>query len=178
VIDAFDLCADTPAGEEVDDDGCSASQLDDDADGVSNARDVCPDTPLGEVVDDVGCGPSQKDEDGDGVSDADDLCPGTPQGEEVDEDGCSPSQYDADDDGVPDGRDDCPGTAAGVAVDEGGCPFGPQKMPPMPRGSSSDDGSDGSGLCGAASAPGLALMLAGLALMHPACSIRRRRGLR
>jgi hypothetical protein len=59
VSDALDLCPDTPAGETVDADGCSASQLDSDGDGVNDALDLCPDTPAGEAVDADGCSASQ-----------------------------------------------------------------------------------------------------------------------
>ena len=56
VVDASDLCPGTPTGEQVDADGCSASQLlDSDGDGVSDALDVCPGTPAGVNVDTDGC---------------------------------------------------------------------------------------------------------------------------
>ncbi len=56
VPDASDLCPGTPTGEDVDPDGCSASQLlDSDGDGVSDALDVCPGTPAGVNVDTDGC---------------------------------------------------------------------------------------------------------------------------
>lgn len=55
VPDSYDQCADTPAGEPVDANGCSASQLDSDGDGVSDALDQCPGTPVGTPVDPDGC---------------------------------------------------------------------------------------------------------------------------
>jgi hypothetical protein len=55
VQDADDDCANTPAAESVDADGCSDSQLDDDNDGVSNADDQCANTTAGARVDDEGC---------------------------------------------------------------------------------------------------------------------------
>ena len=56
VPDASDQCPGTPTGEDVDPDGCSASQLlDSDGDGVSDALDVCPGTPAGVDVDTDGC---------------------------------------------------------------------------------------------------------------------------
>ncbi len=124
VSDPLDLCPGTPAGETVDADGCSASQLDADGDGVSDAADLCPGTPAGEAVDADGCSASQGDDDGDGVNNAIDLCPGTPVGEAVDANGCSTSQLDSDGDGVTDNLDLCPGTPAGTPVDATGCPIG------------------------------------------------------
>ncbi|WP_456423291.1 PA domain-containing protein [Lutibacter sp.] len=55
VINGLDLCANTPAGETVDANGCSESQIDDDNDGIMNNIDVCPNTPVGDVVDETGC---------------------------------------------------------------------------------------------------------------------------
>jgi serine protease AprX len=66
VIDALDSCPSTPAGEPVDADGCSASQLDSDGDGISDALDLCPGTPFGTLVDEVGCPAGPADADGDG----------------------------------------------------------------------------------------------------------------
>ena len=122
VTDDIDQCPDTPAGEPVDENGCSASQLDSDGDGVPDDIDQCPDTPAGEPVDENGCSASQLDSDGDGVPDDIDLCPDTPVGEPVDTDGCSLSQLDSDGDGVTDDIDLCPDTPAGEPVDENGCP--------------------------------------------------------
>jgi len=123
VLDSADLCPATPAGEIVDANGCSASQLaDDDGDGVQNFADLCPGTPAGEAVDANGCSASQLDDDGDGVSNAFDLCPATPAGEVVDANGCSAAQSgDADGDGVADAADLCPATPPGEAVDANGC---------------------------------------------------------
>jgi hypothetical protein len=89
VSDAADLCLGTPAGEAVNANGCSASQLDSDNDDVSDAADQCPGTPAGEAANANGCSPSQLDSDNDGVSDAADQCPGTLAGEAVDDNGCS-----------------------------------------------------------------------------------------
>ncbi|VAW18725.1 Alpha-agarase, partial [hydrothermal vent metagenome] len=55
IINGLDLCANTPAGEIVDANGCSESQIDDDNDGIMNNLDVCPNTPVGDVVDGSGC---------------------------------------------------------------------------------------------------------------------------
>ena len=88
VGDDTDQCADTPAGEAVDADGCSDSQKDSDNDGVSDAADQCAGTPDGEAVDGNGCSDSQRDSDNDGVSDSNDLCADTPAGSAVNADGC------------------------------------------------------------------------------------------
>ena len=55
VPDLEDVCADTPDGEEVDENGCSASQRDSDNDGVNDDSDLCPDTPEGSTVNANGC---------------------------------------------------------------------------------------------------------------------------
>jgi len=63
VCDGDDHCPNTPAGGQVDADGCLCSQLDDDGDGVNNCDDACPDT-SGSCPN--GCSPSRTG-----------LCPGT-----------------------------------------------------------------------------------------------------
>lgn len=55
VPDKQDLCPNTPAGVEVDSQGCA---LDSDGDGVPDYLDQCPDTPEGSVVDATGCVPA------------------------------------------------------------------------------------------------------------------------
>ena len=116
-----DLCLGTPAGEAVDTNGCSLSQLDEDMDGVSDAVDACPNTPAGEAVDNVGCSSSQEDADSDNVMDAFDACPNTPLGAQVDAAGCALSQLDTDGDTIKDDRDQCPTTTAGLPVNGVGC---------------------------------------------------------
>ena len=116
-----DLCLGTPAGEAVDGNGCSLSQLDDDMDGVNDANDACPGTPAGETVDNVGCSASQEDADNDGVMDAFDACPNTPLGSVVDAAGCSTGQLDTDGDTITDDRDQCPTTTSGEPVNGVGC---------------------------------------------------------
>lgn len=95
VSDALDQCPGTPAGESVDANGCSASQLDGDGDGVSDALDLCPNTPAGEPVDASGCPLGPVDGDGDGhavdvdCNDADaSVYPGAPEvkGDGIDQD--------------------------------------------------------------------------------------------
>lgn len=98
VPDIVDECPNSPAGEEVDETGCSSSQVDADGDGVFNNTDTCPDTPEGEEVDENGCSASQTDTDEDGVADDVDLCANTPSGIAVDAYGCpvtSPIYLDA-----------------------------------------------------------------------------------
>ena len=116
-----DLCLNTPAGEAVDENGCSTSQLDADMDGVNDANDACPNTPAGETVDSVGCSSSQEDADNDGVMDAFDACPNTPLGAVVDAAGCATSQLDTDGDTITDDRDQCPTTTMGEPVNGVGC---------------------------------------------------------
>ncbi len=121
VLNAVDLCPNTPSGETADATGCSPSQLDDDGDGIANNIDECPDTPAGEAVNAKGCSLSQIDTDDDGVADSVDQCPNTPAGELADANGCSPSQRDTDKDGVMDNVDQCPDTGNGDPVDAFGC---------------------------------------------------------
>lgn len=52
VADVADKCSDSPAGVQVDADGCP---LDGDKDGVPDYRDQCPTTAAGVVVDEKGC---------------------------------------------------------------------------------------------------------------------------
>jgi bacillopeptidase F len=124
VPDGSDQCADTPAGESVDANGCSTSQLDSDGDGVSNSLDLCPGTPAGTSVDANGCAIAPTDTDQDGVPDGSDQCADTPTGEPVDANGCSASQRDSDGDGVSDALDQCSDTPAGTEVDADGCAVG------------------------------------------------------
>ena len=61
LINELDLiCPNTPLGEQVNADGCSQSELDDDEDGVNNNLDLCPDTPAGLAVDAEGCSEAQR----------------------------------------------------------------------------------------------------------------------
>lgn len=103
VIICNDQCPGTPAGQQVDANGCTCLQLDptgdDDADGVLNCNDSCPNTAAGARVDGNGCACDQPmssalDGDGDGVPDACDDCSGTPNGESIDDAGCACSQRD------------------------------------------------------------------------------------
>jgi len=54
VLDKYDQCPNTPAGDKVDAKGCSLPK-DSDNDGVVDAKDACPNTPAGAKVDARGC---------------------------------------------------------------------------------------------------------------------------
>jgi len=131
--DRRDRCPSSPAGQAVDEYGCSirrppvapeapvmppAPLQDSDADGIDDEKDRCPDTLTGIEVDELGC-PLDRDRDGvyDGLGM--DKCPDTPQGATVNLHGCP---RDSDDDGVLDGLDRCPGTVPGDRVGSDGCP--------------------------------------------------------
>ncbi|MDN3641842.1 thrombospondin type 3 repeat-containing protein [Lutimonas halocynthiae] len=121
VNDDNDICPDTPAGETVNSNGCSDSQLDDDNDGVMNNVDQCANTPNGESVNSNGCSTSQLDTDNDGVNDNIDTCPNTPADQTVNSSGCSDSQLDDDNDGVMNNVDQCANTPNGESVNSSGC---------------------------------------------------------
>ena len=124
LINELDLiCPNTPLGEQVNEEGCSQSELDDDEDGVKNNIDVCPDTVSGATVDAQGCSDEQRnsDSDGDGLNDPDDSCPNTAEGVEVDENGCSQAQRDSDGDGLSDLDDACDDTPPGFPILANGC---------------------------------------------------------
>jgi outer membrane protein OmpA-like peptidoglycan-associated protein len=123
VNDELDKCPNTPAGEFVNNDGCSDSQLDSDGDGITNNKDKCLLTPKGEKVDANGCSDSQKDSDGDGVNDLKDKCSSTIKGEAVNADGCSESQLDTDSDGIFNHLDRCPTIKGDIS--NFGCPINP-----------------------------------------------------
>ena len=120
IPDAFDLCADTPAGTQVDVFCCARAtpqRLDTDGDGIPDIADLCSGTPAKAVIDAYGC-PFETDSDGDGVPDHADPCPRTPPGAQVDAQGCA---IDSDFDGVPDGLDQCQDTPLGTPATGGGC---------------------------------------------------------
>ena len=96
------------------------ADLDDDHDGVVNAKDNCANTPAGTEVNAVGCA-IVKDSDGDGIYDALDRCPNTPKDSTVDVHGCK-VDMDSDKDGISNANDICPNTPLGAAVNSDGCP--------------------------------------------------------
>ena len=87
IPDEQDRCPDSPANEDVDENGCAESQRDDDNDGVPNGEDLCAETPEGVDVDANGCSALQRDPDQDGIEFPIDECPETPFGQVVDEKG-------------------------------------------------------------------------------------------
>ena len=123
VINQDDICANTPAGQSVDQQGCAQSQLDDDNDGITNDIDLCPGSVQGATVDTEGCSSLQResDSDGDGLNDPEDSCPGTASGAEVDGNGCSEAQRDSDGDGISDLDDACDDTPDGFPILANGC---------------------------------------------------------
>jgi len=163
VMNFYDRCPDTGAGELADEDGCSWEQYDNDYDGVLNDLDSCPDTTADQSVDADGCAEDQKDDDDDGVMNDVDTCPGTQlrfPGESVDAEGCSDSQKDTDEDGVSDADDACPGHDDAIDVDEDDIPDGCDSLLDI------DDGG-GFGI----SAPSLAASVAAVAVI----ALHRRR---
>ncbi len=66
VLNANDLCANTPADTVVDADGCAVDEgcvecTDSDGDGVDDCADTCADTAAGDSVDEDGCSQAQLD---------------------------------------------------------------------------------------------------------------------
>ena len=96
IVDASDLCPNTPPGTPVDATGCPAAPVDTDGDGVLDTIDQCPGTLPGTVVDATGCPPPvpgvDPDLDADGVRNELDKCPGTPPSFKVDVVGCMVEQ--------------------------------------------------------------------------------------
>jgi outer membrane protein OmpA-like peptidoglycan-associated protein len=136
VPDGVDRCANTPPGASVNATGCTQ---DSDGDNIPDGLDRCPDTEAGVLVDPNGC---PKDSDSDQIPDGLDRCSDTPQGATVDALGCP---GDEDGDGVLDGLDRCPRTPAGAAINPSGCPTGaapsraaPQRAAPRPTVPSAD----------------------------------------
>ena len=113
VIDANDLCPNTPAGTQVNSAGCP----DADGDGVADTADNCPNTANADQADfdHDGIGDvCDADDDNDGVADANDNCPLVANSNQADNDhdGLGDAcDNDDDNDGVPDASDNCPLTA-------------------------------------------------------------------
>lgn len=164
VPDPDDLCPETPAGQEVDSNGCAASQRDADGDGVMDDADLCPDTPSDEEVDTNGC-TVIPDDDRDGVLNEHDACPDTPEGHPVDADGCSRWQLDQDGDGVPDDEDQCADTPANVPVDSRGCASG-QSADGEPDDTAPRSNSSRGGTCGIGMLPAVVFLLLAFSLLR------------
>ena len=82
----LDLCPRTPIdANDVDENGCDATERDTDSDGVVDADDNCPGTPTGNTVNHVGCA----DLDSDGVFSNVDSCPNTESKWTPDANGCA-----------------------------------------------------------------------------------------
>jgi len=146
-----DLCAETPAGEDVNADGCGMfTQIDSDSDGVYDGDDSCPtiaavngydvngdgctdDSDSDGTTDDVDAFPNEatqySDRDGDTWGDNPngnnaDQCPDTPVQWVTNAKarfGCAWEEEDDDADGVVNGYDTCDDTEAGRPVDANGC---------------------------------------------------------
>ncbi len=106
------------------DDAGDLPVLDEDGDGVPDARDQCPGTEPGALVNSLGCADhGSEDDDGDNIENRRDECPDTPPGVRVDRLGCPCSSSDLDDDG--DGvyycDDLCVSTPSDEGADERGC---------------------------------------------------------
>ena len=83
---SLDLCPRTPKyAQDVDINGCDATERDTDSDGIVDANDNCPGTPVGNVVNNVGCA----DLDGDGVFSNVDDCANTLSKWTPDVNGCA-----------------------------------------------------------------------------------------
>ncbi|HIF46279.1 MAG TPA: hypothetical protein EYQ73_05735 [Candidatus Poseidoniales archaeon] len=82
----LDLCPQTPQPAlEVDENGCAASELDSDSDGITDDIDACPGTPSGNAVNEFGCA----DLDGDGIFSNVDNCPDSMAKWTVNQFGCA-----------------------------------------------------------------------------------------
>jgi outer membrane protein OmpA-like peptidoglycan-associated protein len=125
VLDADDLCVDTPAGDTPDPERPGCPLGDQDADGVNDRDDVCPTVPQGETPDPERPGCPAADSDHDGVFDHVDPCPTTPQGEHPDPNRPGCPDADSDGDGVFDSADACPQVHQGLHPDpeRPGCPL-------------------------------------------------------
>jgi len=124
IPDSLDTCPDTPSEQQVNAEGCSASQTDADNDGVSDDLDQCPNTPDDETINSDGCSSLQIDNDGDGVPNNVDLCPNTPVNTIVKSNGCEHLKGDINDDDIVDLKDSFSSLRVISLIDEiGGVTF-------------------------------------------------------
>ncbi|MBQ4913918.1 BspA family leucine-rich repeat surface protein [Maribacter sp. MMG018] len=125
VQDDMDNCADTPAGETVDANGCSDSQKDSDNDGTPDSEDAFPlDADEDTDTDNDGTGDNaDTDDDNDGTLDTEDAFPlNANEDTDTDGDGMGDNaDTDDDDDGVLDENDICANTPVSETVDAEGC---------------------------------------------------------
>ena len=110
----------SPAGMQVDVNGCADSQRDDDSDAINNDVDQCPDTEVGMITNSVGCADVQLDDDNDMIDNTVELCL-TPAGQQVDSVECAESQLDQDNDSIRNHKDLCPDTDESHSIDLDGC---------------------------------------------------------
>jgi hypothetical protein len=129
VADSADRCTYSILGETLDPEGCTwQDRLDDDFDGIINARDLCPTEPSWNSSD-QGCPPNQlEDYDHDGVINALDRCPDNFGVKN--QNGCWSGEgdpwmfgWDADQDGVDNKEDHCPFTPAWLPRGPNGCAY-------------------------------------------------------
>ena len=145
ICNAFDDCPNTPAGQGVNPDGCSCTQVtvddgdpctldaclngivtntfqDSDGDGTCDANDGCPNDPNKIAPGICGCGVSDADTDGDLTADCNDGCPNDPNKIAPGICGCGVSDADTDGDLTADCNDPCPllpNLVNGNACDDG-----------------------------------------------------------
>ena len=126
VVDALDVCPQTPKGKYPDQSRQGCPMPDSDGDGVLDSNDTCPQVPAGASPDANRPGCPEIDTDGDGVPNSTDVCPTVPAGVYADQNparlGCP--MADRDNDGVPDAADACPDVKGAPSTDskKNGCP--------------------------------------------------------
>ncbi|GJQ25511.1 MAG: hypothetical protein HBSAPP02_05430 [Phycisphaerae bacterium] len=164
VLNCNDTCANTPAGQSVNGEGCSCAQLDpnadSDGDGVTDCNDVCPNDPNKSTsAGACGCGNAETDTDGDGTPDCTDGCPNDPNKIAPGNLGCGVAEADADGDLIPNSADNCPNVANADQADEDGDGVGDE----CEAGHDDDGGSScgQTGTCGAMGGAMLPLLLLG-----------------
>jgi hypothetical protein len=144
VCNGSDLCANTPTGEGVNNDGCSCSQVtvddgdvctldeclngnvtntfqDADNDLTCDANDGCPNDPNKIAPGQCGCGVADTDSDGDLTADCNDGCPNDPNKIAPGICGCGVADTDSDGDLTADCNDGCPNDPNKIAPGICGC---------------------------------------------------------